>query len=147
VCTDTASLKTSITDIGTAVTAGGADVQNAIAQQFVLIQESASALLTTVSSIPASDSSSPDATAIQESSTNLNTAVESLGTSITELKDASGLGIGVALLSVGTAVGNASQAALDSVQAIDTAINNRTAAIGQAFDASPSCDGLTAEKQ
>ncbi|MDO9484732.1 MAG: hypothetical protein Q7K25_01515 [Actinomycetota bacterium] len=146
VCTDTANLRTSITDIGAAVTAGGADLQTLVGQQFVLIQEAASTLVSTVGAIP-SDSTGPDATAIQETSADLNTEVQALGTSIGALQDASGVGIGMALLSVGTAIGNASQAAVASVQAIDSAINNRAAAIGQAFQANPSCADLTTEQQ
>ncbi len=84
---------------------------------------------------------------IQESSAHLSTEVQALGTSISELQDASGIGIGMALLDVGTAIGNSSQAAVASVQAIDSAITNRAAAIGQAFQANPSCADLTTEQQ
>ncbi len=146
VCTDTSPLRTSITDIGSAVTSGAADLPASIAQQFTLIQQSADALLTTVKSIP-SDASGPDAAAIQQSSDDLNTAVEALGTSITELKDSSGIGFAKALVGVGSAAGDAGQAVIDSVEAIDTAIKNRSAAIGRAFQASPSCTELTAQEQ
>ncbi len=147
VCTDTSMLKTSITDIGSAVTSGAADLQASIGQQFILIQQSADALLTTVGAIPDSDTSSPDAVAIQQSSENLNAAVATLGTSITDLKDTTGISFAKALVGVGSAAADAGQAAIDSVEAIDAAVKNRTAAIGKAFQASPSCAELTDEKQ
>ncbi|MDP2014142.1 MAG: hypothetical protein Q8L05_07955 [Actinomycetota bacterium] len=146
VCTDTSTLKTSITDIGSAVTSGGADLQASIGQQSILIQQSADALLTTVGAIPESDASSPDAIAIQQSSDALNAAVAALGTSVTDLTDTSGIAFAKALVNVGSAASDAGQAAIDSVEAIDAAIKNRTASIGKAFQASPSCTELTAEK-
>ncbi len=146
VCTDTSALRTSITDIGSAVTSGAADLPASIAQQFTLVQQSADALLSTVTSIP-SDASGPDAEAIQQSSDDLNTAVEALGTSISELTGSSGIGFAKALVGVGSAASEAGQAAIDSVEAIDAAIKNRSAAIGKAFQASPSCTELTAEQQ
>lgn len=147
VCTDTVNLRTSITDIGTAVTSGGADVQTSIAQQFILIQQSADALLSTVGTIPDAGSSSPDAVALQRTSDKLNAAVTLLGTSINDLKDTSGIGLARALLSVGSAATEAGTAAIDSVEAIDTAIKNGSASIGKAFQTSPACAELSAEKQ
>jgi len=147
VCTDTSTLSTSITDIGAAVTASEADLQTSLSQQLIVIQEAAQGLASTVSAIPETDSSNADALAIQDSSTDLNAAVAVLGTSITDLNDASGLGLASALLSVGSAAAEAGQAAIASVQAIDTAIRDRSAAVGKAFQASPSCTELTADKQ
>ena len=147
VCTDTSTLKASITDIGTAVTSGGTDLVNSLGQQFVVIQQSAQALLTTVRDVPASDSSSPDAVAIKESSDHVDSSVAALGASVDELKDTSGLDFAKALLGVGSAATDAGQAIIDNVEAINTAVKNRSTAIGQAFQASPSCQELTTDSE
>jgi len=146
VCQDTAALRTSITDIAGAVTSGGADLQSSIAQQFVLIQESAQALLSTVGAIPAEAGDSPDALAIKQSSTDLNAAVTELGSSVDSLKDASGISLATSLVGVGSAASAAGQAAIDAMSAIATATQNRGAAIGAAFADSPACAALTAER-
>ncbi|MDO8733170.1 MAG: hypothetical protein Q7L55_11495 [Actinomycetota bacterium] len=147
VCTDTSTLQSSITDIGTAVTSGGTDLQTSIAQQFILIQQAGQELATTVGTIPDTDTSGANATAIQQSSDDLNSAVAALGTSIAGLKDASGIDLASALLSVGSSAAEAGQAAIDNIKAIDAAIKDRSAAIGKAFEASPSCAALTTDKQ
>lgn len=145
VCSDISALRTSITDIGSAVTTGGSDLQTNLASQFSLIQTSAQSLLTTVGEIPAADSDGPDALAIKQTSTALNSSVAELGTSVNALTDASGIGLATALVGVGTAASAAGQAALDSVSAINTAIQDRSASVGAAFAASPSCTELTGQ--
>ena len=146
VCQDTAALRTSITDIAGAVTSGGADLQSSIAQQFILIQESAQALVSTVGSIPAEAGDSPDALAIKQSSTDLNAAVTDLGSSVDSLKDASGISLATSLVGVGSAASAAGQAAVDAMSAIARATQNRGAAIGAAFADNPACTALTAER-
>jgi len=143
VCADISALRTSITDIGGAVTTGGSNLQTNLASQFSLIQTSAQSLLTTVGDIPAAASDSPGALAIKQTSSELHSSVAELGTSVDALADASGIGLATALVSVGTAASAAGQAALDSVSAINMAIQDRSASIGSAFAASPACTELT----
>lgn len=140
VCDATTTLKDSVTGITSAVTSGG-DVAANVSSQFTAIQASASALVETVSTIPA-DGSSPQAQAISESATASKAAIDALGTSVTDLTNASGIGSVTAIAAVGSAANDALSAIGDTGNAISGAVQDGSGTLGQAFAANPSCAAL-----
>lgn len=141
VCDDTAGLRDSVTGIASAVTSGGTDIGASLQSQFTEIAGSASQLVTTVQAIPA-DGSSPQAQAVKESADASKVAIDALGTSITDLVNASGVGVVAALPAVGGAAKDAADALGATVSSIEAALTDGKSTLGQAFAANPSCTAL-----
>lgn len=142
-CDQAASLRTSVTDLGTAVAAGGSDIGASLQKQFDTISASATSLATTAQTLPPGATSSPEATAVQDAAARTRQSIDALGQSITELRAASGVGVVTALAAVGSATTTAVQAVGDTATAVGTAVSDGSSELGQAFRANPSCRSLT----
>ena len=145
VCSDTTALQTQVQGLASAAATGGTEMVAAISNQMKQISASTGSLIDSVKSAPRGTSDDPGYSAVQSSAEKLDTSLKNLQDSAGTVEGASGAALITALGTVVADTGTMLTDVAGTVKAITTAMKDASSTLGQAFQAAPACDTLTAD--